>query len=112
MNSKTLAILSLVAIIAIGSISNMYAYGVNTSGNPRDPPTYNQDGPQSGGNISDNPRNPPDHRNVHFGFTNAKVCGVSICHPGQTEPSGIGAPELSKMNNYGGFLESKHINTE
>lgn len=111
MNSKTLAILSLIAVIAIGSISNMYVYGENTSGNPRDPPTYNKDGPQTGGNISDNPRDPQNHFSTHFGFLNVKVCGDHVCHPGEGSYH-WGGIELSKNGDYSGYHASKHINTE
>lgn len=107
--NKLTAILPILAVLFTASIIGQ-AYGVNTSGNPRDPPTYNQNGFGDTGQVSDNPRSPPDHRNVHFGFTNAKVCGLHVCSADEVEPSGVNVPDFS--DKFSGNLERKHIATE
>ena len=109
MNSKTLAILPILAVLFTVSIVGQ-VYGVNTSNNPREAPTYNQNGFGDAGQVSDNPRDPSNHQNVHFGFTNDKVCGLHICGADELKPSGN--HPLNDKDSFSGNLERKHIATE
>ena len=108
MNSKILTILPILAVLFTASILGQ-AFG-NTSGNPRDPPTYNRDGFGDTSQVSENPREPPTHYNHHFGFTNDPICGLHICGADEVKPSG--SHPMNNKDSFSGNLESKHIATE
>jgi len=104
MNSKTLAILPLIAMVfTIGLVSSVQAsnWEIET--------TFAGDG--SGiGNVSENPAvaeravlRPNSYGN--FQDPPQTVCGDHICSPGES------APTLSKNRTYGGYTERKHIDT-
>jgi len=104
MNSKTLAILPLIAMVfTIGLVSSVQAsnWEIET--------TFAGDG--SGiGNVSENPAvaerailRPNSYGN--FQSPAQTVCGDHIC------ASGEGAPVLSDRGYYGGYTERKHIDT-
>ena len=106
--NKLIAILPILAVLFTASILGQ-ANGLNTSGNPRDPPTYNRDGFGDASQVSDNPRNPTDHSNNHFGFTNDPICGLHICNPDELPPNG--SNPMNDKDSFSGNLERKHIDT-